>query len=187
MRNQKNSTFGNLFATLDRFTTVWSDPTLAHDVAQHLGCTELDALANVLKAAGNEHAAAIWTACHAEQDEQDDTHYGQNTTLNPAECPHQVVDAQTFGIDYKSMCESHASDLIRSVSDGKGIVLQMFRTEDLYRHCQDTLKGIPAEYHPFVIQETKNRLGWVEDAFDEWERIGNIIQNVVAENRIPAE
>ena len=189
MTTSKTAVLSSLCAVIDRFAEVWSDNMLADDLAERLNCAEVDALSALLRVAGQAKAAGTWKARHAAKDEEGDTHYVPDEVENPAPggCHYSFIDTNTFGIDLDKMCESHTSDLIRSISDQKGIVLQMFRSEDLYRHCSETLDGIPIEYHEMVIRETKDRMGWVEDHFDDWERIESIIQNVAAAHRLPTE
>lgn len=57
------------------FTDVWCTTVITSDVAAALGCAEVDALADLLRALGAEQAAAEWTDAHAQHDEANDRHF----------------------------------------------------------------------------------------------------------------
>ncbi|MGK5697756.1 hypothetical protein ACSNOJ_33530 [Streptomyces sp. URMC 128] len=59
----------------DAFTDAWCTTAIASDVAASLRCTEVDALADLLRALGAEQAAAEWTDAHAQDDEPNDRHF----------------------------------------------------------------------------------------------------------------
>jgi len=48
---------------------------LANDLSGKLTCSELDALADLLAALGEDSAAKAWTDSHALHDEEGHTHY----------------------------------------------------------------------------------------------------------------
>lgn len=55
---------------------VLSDGMTARDVGAHFTCTEAEALADVMRAAGHGDAADAWLAGHAYgDDDEDDMHY----------------------------------------------------------------------------------------------------------------
>ncbi|MEU6375535.1 hypothetical protein [Streptomyces sp. NPDC046909] len=56
------------------FTGAWCTNVITSDVAASLGCVEVDALADLLRALGAEQAAAEWTDAHAQDDEPNDRH-----------------------------------------------------------------------------------------------------------------
>ncbi|MEU6511051.1 hypothetical protein [Streptomyces sp. NPDC046942] len=56
------------------FTDAWCGTAITADVAAALGCTEVDALAGLLRALGAEQATAEWIDTHAEADEPSDRH-----------------------------------------------------------------------------------------------------------------
>ncbi|MGW0332167.1 hypothetical protein ACWD0J_09910 [Streptomyces sp. NPDC003011] len=57
------------------FTDAWCTTVIMSDVAASLGCTEVDALTDLLHALGAEQAADEWTATHAQDDEPNDPHF----------------------------------------------------------------------------------------------------------------
>lgn len=59
---------------LDRFVAAFTWDT-AGDVAATLNCSEVDALADLLRAAGATDTAAVWIERHAEGDEEGDAHH----------------------------------------------------------------------------------------------------------------
>ena len=59
---------------LDTFVGVWSQG-LSADIAPALTCTEVDALADLLAAAGRSDAAEAWIDTHRASDEEGDRHY----------------------------------------------------------------------------------------------------------------
>lgn len=64
-----------LAATLHEFARKWAEGVLANDLSGKLTCSELDALADLLAALGEEDAAKAWTDSHALHDEEGDAHY----------------------------------------------------------------------------------------------------------------
>ncbi|MGO2047609.1 MAG: hypothetical protein ACTH2X_10215 [Brachybacterium tyrofermentans] len=64
-----------LAITLHEFARTWTTGMLTDDLSGKLTCSELDALADLLTAIGEESAAQAWTASHALHDEDGDTHY----------------------------------------------------------------------------------------------------------------
>ncbi|MDX2916243.1 hypothetical protein [Streptomyces griseiscabiei] len=61
--------------TARAFTEAWCDGTFMDDIAVTLGCTEVDALAGLLRACGAEQAADDWIDAHAQDDDPNDRHY----------------------------------------------------------------------------------------------------------------
>jgi hypothetical protein len=59
---------------LERFVAAFAWDT-AGDVAATLNCGEVDALADLLRAAGAIDTAALWIERHAESDEEGDAHH----------------------------------------------------------------------------------------------------------------
>jgi hypothetical protein len=59
---------------LERFVAAFTWDT-AGDVAATLNCSEVDALADLLRAAGATDTAALWIERHAESDEEGDAHH----------------------------------------------------------------------------------------------------------------
>jgi hypothetical protein len=57
------------------FTDAWSTTVITSDVAASLGCTEVEALADLLRTLGAEQAADEWTDAHAQDDEPNDRHF----------------------------------------------------------------------------------------------------------------
>jgi hypothetical protein len=57
------------------FTDAWCNTVITSDVAASLGCTEVDALAELLRALGAEQAADEWIDAHSEDDEPNDAHF----------------------------------------------------------------------------------------------------------------
>lgn len=57
------------------FTDAWCTTVITSDVAASLGCTEVDTLADLLRALGAEQAAAEWIDAHAQDDEPNDRHF----------------------------------------------------------------------------------------------------------------
>ncbi|MFF9565706.1 hypothetical protein ACF1AJ_20325 [Leifsonia sp. NPDC014704] len=78
MVEREKRTMSTLITDTDdvtRFCGVFSDVTLAHDVATMLGCREAEALAGILRALGEPAAADMWLDAHAHGDEPGDQHY----------------------------------------------------------------------------------------------------------------
>lgn len=63
-----------LSTALDTFLEVFSAWTLG-DLGPHLTCTEADALANLLNAAGRPDLAEALSEGHAAEDDAGDAHY----------------------------------------------------------------------------------------------------------------
>ncbi|MFE6098287.1 hypothetical protein ACFQ7M_41035 [Streptomyces massasporeus] len=59
----------------DAFTNAWCTTVITSDFAACLGCTEVDALADLLRTLGAEQAADAWTDAHAQDDEPNDRHF----------------------------------------------------------------------------------------------------------------
>jgi hypothetical protein len=75
---ERERTMSTLITDTDdvtRFCGVFSDVSLAHDVAPTLGCREADALAGILRALGEPAAADMWLDAHASGDEVGEQHY----------------------------------------------------------------------------------------------------------------
>lgn len=60
---------------LTHFTAVFSKVDLATDIAPRLSCTEVEALAGLLRALGEPATADTWIREHATDDEVGDAHY----------------------------------------------------------------------------------------------------------------
>ncbi|MCS5498210.1 hypothetical protein NY547_13250 [Cnuibacter physcomitrellae] len=58
-----------------RFVEVFAAEDTAADLASRLSCTEIDALVDLLAAAGAEDAAACWLDHHGPADDPGDEHY----------------------------------------------------------------------------------------------------------------
>ncbi|PPG49754.1 hypothetical protein C5D09_06925 [Rathayibacter sp. AY1C9] len=56
------------------FASVFSHGDTADDLATRLNCTEVDALAGLLRAFGRDEAADLWIAQHATDDDEGDAH-----------------------------------------------------------------------------------------------------------------
>ncbi|NUR01322.1 MAG: hypothetical protein HOY79_33800 [Streptomyces sp.] len=59
-----------LTAAVARFVDTWKDVDLPHQVAPLLDCFEVNALADLLRAAGSPETAAAWERVHAESDDE---------------------------------------------------------------------------------------------------------------------
>ncbi|WP_331733091.1 hypothetical protein OHU34_43600 (plasmid) [Streptomyces sp. NBC_00080] len=59
----------------EAFTDAWCTTAITSNVAASLGCTEADALADLLRALGAEQAPDKWIDAHAEDDEPNDRHF----------------------------------------------------------------------------------------------------------------
>lgn len=66
-------------SALVTFATMFSDPMLIQDQAQALTCSEVDALAAVLRICGADEGASAWVTRHAEADEEGNDHYDPST------------------------------------------------------------------------------------------------------------
>lgn len=70
------------------FAEVFGDGLLAFQVGPRMTCTEVDALAGMLRAVGADAAAATWIEGHAAEDDEGDAHF-QAPELDAAK-PHEV-------------------------------------------------------------------------------------------------
>ncbi|MFI5942186.1 hypothetical protein ACIBCB_18280 [Streptomyces uncialis] len=59
---------GTLRIATDTLSDLFSDSMLAAHLAEGLTCTEVDRLADGLRAAGREDIADLWLTCHADGD-----------------------------------------------------------------------------------------------------------------------
>lgn len=66
-----------LTETVDALVAAWSDDILASDLATKLTCAEVEVLADLMKARGEESAAEMWLELHAAGDKEGDYHYKQ--------------------------------------------------------------------------------------------------------------
>lgn len=57
------------------FADAWCGSTVTANVAASLGCTEVDALADLLRALGAEQAADEWIDAHTKDDDPGDGHF----------------------------------------------------------------------------------------------------------------
>ena len=62
-------------AAAARFIGVFADADFAGDVGPRMSCTEVDALAGMLRAVGADTAADTWVSAHAEEDQEGDSHH----------------------------------------------------------------------------------------------------------------
>lgn len=62
----------DLGEALAAFVEVFSDSQTSNDVATHLRCAEVDALAELLRAAGDPSSAIRWLMAHSRGDHQED-------------------------------------------------------------------------------------------------------------------
>lgn len=81
------------------FLEVWSGDAAA-DVAQALTCTEVDALAGLLRSCGRTAAALEWTNVHARGDDEGDAHHRTPSAALRAEF--DELAASVSGLD---LCE----------------------------------------------------------------------------------
>ena len=84
---------------LHLFLEVWSGDAPA-DVARALTCTEVDALAALLRSCGRTAAALEWTNTHARGDEEGDAHY-----RTPAEALRAEFDELAASVPGLELCE----------------------------------------------------------------------------------
>ena len=70
---------------LPTFSEVFEVGDFAGDVGPRMSCTEVEALAGMLRAVGAAAAAATWIEAHAVEDEDGDAHFA----------PGEAVDAET--------------------------------------------------------------------------------------------
>lgn len=61
------------------------DPGCWYDQATAFTCTEADALADLLRAAGHTNTAAVFIEAHAEGDDEGDDHYDADAAMADAE------------------------------------------------------------------------------------------------------
>jgi len=59
---------------LKDFIEVWGDGYLSGDIATHLTCIEVEAIASLFLSVGNTRAAESWIDNHAEADDCGDMH-----------------------------------------------------------------------------------------------------------------
>ncbi|MCJ0870275.1 hypothetical protein [Streptomyces sp. AP-93] len=69
-----------LRSAADDLVDLLDDGMLASGVAEHLNCGEVERLANFLKAHDELRAAELWLECHAESDDEGDSHYKGETS-----------------------------------------------------------------------------------------------------------
>jgi hypothetical protein len=62
-------------AVAEAFTDAWCDTVITSDIAAGLGCTEVDTLADLLRALNADQSADEWIAAHAQDDEPDNRHF----------------------------------------------------------------------------------------------------------------
>ena len=62
-------------AAAARFVDVFGADDFAGDVGPRMSCTEVDALAGMLRAVGADTAADTWVSAHAEEDQEGDSHH----------------------------------------------------------------------------------------------------------------
>ncbi|MCP3755775.1 hypothetical protein [Streptomyces sp. TBY4] len=64
----------------DDLVDLLDDGMLASGIAEHLNCGEVERLADFLKAHDQFRAAELWLECHAESDDEGDSHYKGETS-----------------------------------------------------------------------------------------------------------
>lgn len=64
----------------DDLVDLLDDGMLASGIAEHLNCGEVERLADFLKAHDQASAAEMWLECHAEGDDEGDSHYKVETS-----------------------------------------------------------------------------------------------------------
>ena len=62
-------------AAAARFIEVFAAADFAGDVGPRMSCTEVDALAGILRTVGADTAADTWVSAHAEEDQEGDSHH----------------------------------------------------------------------------------------------------------------
>ena len=62
-------------AAAARFVDVFAAADFAGDVGPRMSCTEVDALAEMLRTVGAVTAADTWVSAHAEEDQEGDSHH----------------------------------------------------------------------------------------------------------------
>ncbi|MFJ3907485.1 hypothetical protein [Streptomyces vinaceus] len=71
-----------LRSAADDLADLLNDGMLASDIGERLTCGEVERLAGFLKAHDHGRAAAMWLECHAEGDDEGDSHYmGEKSQL----------------------------------------------------------------------------------------------------------
>ncbi|WP_104170570.1 hypothetical protein [Cryobacterium sp. M23] len=58
-----------------RFVDVFAAADFAGDVGPRMSCTEVDALAGMLRTVGEDTAADTWIAEHTAEDQEGDSHH----------------------------------------------------------------------------------------------------------------
>lgn len=82
---------------VDHFAATFDDGMLADHVGKSFTCTEVDAIAGVLLAAGRDEAAVTWLECHAEGDEYGDSHNQGTEVWDEEGAPSPTaVDIRTY-------------------------------------------------------------------------------------------
>ncbi|MFF3017097.1 hypothetical protein [Streptomyces sp. NPDC057939] len=64
----------------DDLVDLLDDGLLAAGIGEHLNCGEVERLADFLKANDRTRAADMWLYCHAESDDEGDSHYKGETS-----------------------------------------------------------------------------------------------------------
>lgn len=77
----------DLLRTATRIAEVFGSQELGSDVGTHMNCVEAEALADVMRAAGQPQAAAAFLLGHGEDDDEGDDHYAPD-----GRCPVCQVD-----------------------------------------------------------------------------------------------
>ena len=62
-------------AAAARFVDVFAAADFAGDLGPRMSCTEIDALAGMLRAVGANTAADTWVTAHAAEDQEGDSHH----------------------------------------------------------------------------------------------------------------
>ena len=65
----------DLFDAVTAFVAAFADLNLADDLAARLTCAELNALVNLIDAAGDNATATAWLEAHSLGDEEGDEHW----------------------------------------------------------------------------------------------------------------
>lgn len=101
-------------------------------------------------------------------------------------CGHDHIEPRDYGVDFKAMCDSHASDLIHAIADAKGFPVRLIRPETLWEKCHATIVGISPEYRTQLIAQTLRELDWLADYdADDAVTMQETLQNVASRNRYP--
>ncbi|MER6314604.1 hypothetical protein ABT237_12655 [Streptomyces sp. NPDC001581] len=64
----------------DDLVDLLDDGMLASGIGEHLNCGEVERLADFLKAHDRTRAADMWLSCHADGDDEGDSHYKGETS-----------------------------------------------------------------------------------------------------------